>query len=358
MRLLMMTQAIDLDHPVMGFAHQWVNTLAQHFEHVHVISRLGGRMDMATNVTVHAYAKPSKKDIPHQRHLFFHKKLAKLILGNQVDTVFIHMSPKWVTMSFPYAKLKGLPIALWYTHSAVNGRLKLADKLVNQVFTASKESYRLNSPHLTVMGHGIDINQFLPVDAADKINGRFQIIMPGRLSPAKQPHLLIEAIQQLPRQIQNQICCQFLGTAANDEDFDYEKSLHEQVTAQKLSNVIQFLGAVPYENIIPHYQQADLVINLSKTNSLDKTVLEAMACSVPTLTSNPAFQPILANIEPRLALQHDDLDELMQKITFWVETPAAQRQQVGTELRHEIIKHHNLQHLIANLAKLLKRGRQ
>ena len=41
------------------------------------------------------------------------------------------------------------------------------------------------------------------------------------------------------------------------------------------------------------YQSGDLFVNLSDTGSLDKAVLEAMACGLKILTSNEAFKSVL-----------------------------------------------------------------
>ena len=55
---------------------------------------------------------------------------------------------------------------LWYTHKAVNWKLKLAEKLVDKIFTASKESFRLPSKKVEITGHGIDLEKFKSQNAA------------------------------------------------------------------------------------------------------------------------------------------------------------------------------------------------
>lgn len=352
MRLLMMTQAIDLDHPVLGFTHHWVETLAQHVDHITVLCRLAGRHQLPSNVTLLAYAQSSDADIPLQRHTFFHRHLWRLVAGHQVDSVFVHMIPKWVIMAWPYCKMAGRPLTLWYTHGSVNGRLRIAHRLADQILTASAASYGLPGEHVRVMGHGIDTDRFVPQERLGD-DGRFQILMPGRLSPTKKPHQLIAAIANLPKEQQQKLCCHLIGQAANPEDDHYVATLNAQIKANKLEERVKLLGAIPFNQMVHHYQQADLVINLSHTNSLDKTILEAMACGVPVLTSNPAFESILQPIDPNCLLPHDAPQQLGQRLHHWLKAVPMERQQLGERLRHEVVQHHNLSQLIARMATLL-----
>ena len=357
MKLLIFTQAVDLDHPVLGFFHQWINQLASYFEHIHVITPLGGRTSLVENVTLHAFASPEQPDNPLKRHRFFQQKLATLILGGQVDRVFIHMIPKWVALTYPYAQLRRLPITLWYTHSAVNARLRLAHRLVTRVMTASKESYRLAGEHVYVMGHGIDTEWFKPVEGGGE-NGRFHLMMPGRVSSTKQPHLLINAIRDLPDPLKQSLSCHIIGRPHNPDDELYQAQLQQQIKAQRLEKIVKLVGPIPYTEMVHPYQQADLVINLSRTNSLDKTVLEAMACGVPVLTSNPACHPFLNKIDPRLTLRHDDEIGLKQNLAYWISRPHNERQQIGKQLREEVIQHHNMDALMKKMAALLQQDQR
>ena len=56
MRLLVLTQAVDLDHPVLGFSHGWIEALARRVEQVTVLAVLAGRHQLADNVRLLACA--------------------------------------------------------------------------------------------------------------------------------------------------------------------------------------------------------------------------------------------------------------------------------------------------------------
>ncbi|MCD5381655.1 MAG: hypothetical protein LR008_03730, partial [Candidatus Pacebacteria bacterium] len=59
MKLLIITQVLDTEHPILGFFHRWVEEFAKHCEQVHVICLQEGRHDLPDNVTVHSLGKES-----------------------------------------------------------------------------------------------------------------------------------------------------------------------------------------------------------------------------------------------------------------------------------------------------------
>src|SRR3989339_374793 len=73
---------------------------------------------------------------------------------------------------------------------------KLAEKLTDKIFTASKESFRLPSKKVEVTGHGIDLDKFKPAEIK-KDGSKFKIISVGRISPVKNYEIMINATEIL-----------------------------------------------------------------------------------------------------------------------------------------------------------------
>jgi glycosyltransferase involved in cell wall biosynthesis len=352
MRLLMMTQSIDLDDQILGFTHEWVNSIAKQVPHLHVLCRVRGRHQLANNVTLHAFTQPDEPDHSVQRHLFFHRTLLQLSVRQQVDGILVHMIPKWVSLCWPYAFLSRIPLSIWYTHTAVSPALRRAHKLADHIFTASAASYPLAGTHVHAMGHGIDTNWFKPGEGRRE-NGRFHIIMPGRMTATKQPHLLINALHALPSSLRSMVRCQIMGKVSNKADQQYLARLHNQIEENALASIVTIKEGVPYPDMLACYQQADLVVNLSQTNSLDKTVLEGMACGVPVLSSNPACTPFLQRIDPRLAVTHGDAAALPHQLRQLIQLSAEERGTLGETLRQEVVQHHNLDMLMRRIANMV-----
>ena len=56
------------------------------------------------------------------------------------------------------------------------------------------------------------------------------------------------------------------------------------------------------------------MINMSNTGSIDKAVLEAMACGIPVITANEAFEPILARWGNQLLTPMNAPDVLAERM--------------------------------------------
>jgi len=209
----------------------------------------------------------------------------------RVNGVFFHMCPEYVLGAHLLPKIFRKKTLLWYTHKSVNWKLKLAEKLTDKIFTASKESFRLPSRKVEITGHGIDVNKFKSQKSKVK-SDKFTIITVGRIAEVKNLHLLIETAGILKNKNFN-FEIRVAGAPILESDKIYFEKLKNLIKEKKLDDIVEFVGPIPNKYIAEFYQSGDLFINLSDTGSLDKAVLEAMACGLKILTSNEAFKDIL-----------------------------------------------------------------
>lgn len=114
--------------------------------------------------------------------------------------------------------------------------------------------------------------------------------------------------------------------------------LKQKIKEKKLEDMIEFVGPIPNRNIADFYKGGDLFVNLSDTGSLDKAVLEAMACELEILTSNEAFK----NILPEENMAPKDSFAIAEKI----EKIAKQ----GSSVRSDFIKYVSDNHSLNVLA--------
>jgi len=105
-------------------------------------------------------------------------------------------------------------------------------------------------------------------------------------------HLLIETAGILKNKNFN-FEIRVAGAPILESDKIYFEKLKNLIKEKKLDDIVEFVGPIPNKYIAEFYQSGDLFINLSDTGSLDKAVLEAMACGLKILTSNEAFKDIL-----------------------------------------------------------------
>ena len=278
--------------------------------------------------------------------------VAPLVLRRQIDVVFVHMVPLYAILAAPWAKLRRVPMVMWYTHKSVNWKLKLAHGLVDRVVTASAESFRLPSDKVVVTGHGINTDVFKPVEDAHPEHP-FTVLSVGRISPIKDYETLIEAADILVNQHgQRSLRFVVVGDAGTPEQVAYREQLVAEIQQRGLASNFELEGAVPYRRVVDYCQQADLSVNLCPTGGLDKAVLEAMACGVVPITSNRAFEPLLGQQTERLMFRESDPVDLARAVEWVAGMSPDQRQALGLALRERVEREHSVERLMEQLAAL------
>ncbi|MBP6858743.1 MAG: glycosyltransferase [Candidatus Pacebacteria bacterium] len=297
MRLLIVTQKVNQDDPVLGFFHRWIVEFAKRCETVTVVCLEEGSHELPANVKVLSLGKEKSSVVSGKlsvgnkikRTMFFFKYILRE--RNNYDTVFVHMNPVYIVLAGLVWKTLSKDVSLWYTHGHVDWKLRIAEKLVNRIFTASHESFRLVSDKVIVTRHGIDTDHFAPL-ARKESSDTLRILTTGRVARVKNVDLMIGAVGELIEEGKD-VSFTIVGGAVTDADSKYSDDLREMVKVLNFSENISFVGSVVPQEIVTYLQDADLFINMSNTGSVDKAVLEAFACGIPVISSNVAFKNIL-----------------------------------------------------------------
>jgi glycosyltransferase involved in cell wall biosynthesis len=343
MRILFITQELDEDSDVLGVTPVWVRTLAQRADFVHVLTLAAGRVSFPPNVAVHSLGKERGASRAAQLARFY-AVAGGLALRRQIDVVFVHMVPHYAVLAAAVTRPLGLPLVLWYTSGGVTGRLKLAHRLVDRVVTASPESFRLPSTKVVVTGHGLDTTLFdqpLLDDTPD--GGALRVFSVGRISRVKDPATLIRATALYKQRAPGQpIHVKLAGAPFYPDDHAYLGELHDLVTSLALDSDIELTGSIPNRRLPPEYGANDVVVNTSRTGSVDKAVLEGMACRRPVLTSNEAFRPIFGDLAGELTFPSGDADALAERLHALQARPRAEQAALGEALRQIAVRDHGL----------------
>ncbi|MFA5022551.1 MAG: glycosyltransferase family 4 protein [Patescibacteria group bacterium] len=354
MKLLMITRKIDRLDPLAGFAYGWVKKIAGNVSELNVMClEKGDITGLPENVKIYSLGK-EKHNSRIQR--FFRFQVLALKLVPRSDGVFCHMNPEYTIAIAPAAKLFGKKIISWYTHGAITPKLKLTEFLANKILTASTQSFRLPSKKVVVTGHGIDTAFFHPPAPgqetiskfylAGRVPGNlanFKILSIGRISPTKDYESLIKAVDLLVNQQKiNGLKVDIIGGPGLPQHQVYLDNLKKMAEVMKLQGIVSFVGAISNLETVGHYQDADLFVNLSHTGSVDKSVLEAMACGCLVLTSNEAFEKIVGK---DFMVQQNQPSDLAKKIEWVMNLPQTEKESIKNKLRAEVIANHDLNNL-------------
>ncbi len=326
MKLLIITQKADINDPILGFFHRWIEEFSRNFEAVTVICLEEGRHELPANVKVLSLGKekaPKSKatgrflyTVRFFRHIWRERK--------NYDAVFVHMNPIYAVGGGWFWKMSGKKIALWYTHRAVDVKLRVAEKFADVIFTASAEGLTLKTAKKRVVGHGIDVERYTSARHASEARMKrlgtepISIISVGRITPIKNCDTLVEAARVLKEKYGARFTVTFIGSSVTAGDRGYSAKVKSLVEKYALGSIVSFAGDMKPVDMPAAYASADISINLTPTGGLDKAVLESMAAGVPVLTSNAAFKSYFesasAGLADKLIFRERDAKDLAEKI--------------------------------------------
>ena len=286
MRLLILTQAVDLEDPILAFFHRWIEAFATRCETVHVVCLREGVHALPGNVIVHSLGK--EKGVNRWGYIVNFYRYA-WTLRREYDAVLVHMNPEYVVLGGLLWKLLGKPVGLWYVHKSVTLRLRIAGLLVSHIFSASQESIRIRSDKIIITGHGIDTDFFCrPIEEKPRPP---IVLSAGRISRVKRHDLVLRALRSADAAVQLEIA----GVPITKADLKYERELRDEA-CREARHTVRFLGALNQESMRSAYHRASAFVHASETGSIDKVVLEALACDVPVLTTADVFLKIGAPV--------------------------------------------------------------
>lgn len=351
MKLLILTQKIDIDDDVLGFMHGWIAEFAKNCEKVTVVCLKKGEYELPENVKVLSLGKETGESrikylINFYKYIWQERK--------NYDAIFVHMNYEYVNLGGIFWRLLGKKIGLWYAHGKVKFQLKIAEILADKIFTSTSSGFRLPSKKLYIIGQGIDISKFKIKSLKLKvIDDKLKIISIGRISPVKNYETLVKAAVILKKQGLD-FCVEILGGPGTAKQEEYFADLKLMVAKNSLENIVNFLGPVSNRSIADYLAKADLFINTSNTGSLDKAILEAMACGLPVISCNEAFLEIFKDYKADLFFTAGNAGELAEKINGINNLNNVKRGGLGENLRNIIVADHSLPGLIKKILNLYK----
>lgn len=354
-KLLIITQKVDLNDDVLGFMHGWIAEFAKQCEQVTVICLAKGAFELPANAKILSLGKENGRSkikylINFYKYIWRERK--------NYDAVFIHMNQQYAILGAPFWKLFNKKIGLWYAHGHVPASLKIAEKLVDIIFTSTKSGCRLVSRKIKIVGQGIDLSKFKveSLSAGEtgsnlKVGNRNKIISIGRISPSKDYGTLIKAVEILKNK-GVALTVEIIGGPAVEADKKYLFELREMAKAKNLDEIINFVGPVANKDIVGYLESAGLFVNMGLTGSLDKAILEAMATGIPILSCNESFKEVLGDFKEILMYPKGDFEILARKIQFISGLAEEKYFSLGAALRKIVATGHSLPGLVMKILNL------
>ncbi len=336
MKLLIVTQVIDLDDPILGFFHRWVGEFAKHFEHIEVICLKLGRHSLPTNVSLYSLGKEKKSS-----RIKYVARFGWLIwkLRPYYDHVFVHMNPEYVILGGLDWRIMGKKIFFWYNHPRDNWRLRLATHLAHRIFYTSPYSATARVSRAVRMPAGIDTDIFKPQPVT---RNRYSLYMQGRVAPSKHVDIALAALRIIRKSVP-----EITLTIVGPEDETYGKQLREEFA--DILDAVMFLGPKPNRETPALYSAHSISINLAADGHYDKSVLESVACGTPVALSSEAFGEKREVESQNMFLLRDRTPEALSEMVLFMLKDYERWEEQVDSARRTVIEHHSLEKLAPRL---------
>jgi len=302
-KLLYFNLAIDENDTSLGFAIDWIKTIAKNYDHVDVVT-LKKVSDIKINENIKLYgAKPNKYKI--YKYLYLFKKVRELTKENAYKRCFSHMSPISILVSSYFLKKNKIKSTLWFTHPGPKFGIKklilfLSFVISENIVTASMTSFPIKSKKVSVIGHAVDLVNF----SNKKENYKFHnFLILSRISSSKNIEIAIDGF--LNSKFKN---CRLdiIGGPLNKNDEAYFAQLKNKYS----NNNVNFLGKIKHANLPEVLKNYDVHFNCAKNGFFDKSVLETLSCEIINFYVNKDFNILFKNN----SFQFNDSKELVKKL--------------------------------------------
>ena len=342
MRLLICTQALDSEDSNLGFFHRWVEEFAKHCEHVYVVCLREGAHTLPRNVTVLSLGKEHHTSRA-VRALRFVRYIAKY--RRDYDAVFVHMNPEYIVLGGYLWRRWHKKIGLWYAHRSVTAKLRLAVRLIDRVFTVSPDSFKIATPKLCALGHGIDTALFVPDIHLESTEIR--IVTVGRIAASKHLLEMLEVLDVLYERGEH-FTFTIVGEATTDAEEAYERKFVAEVGKRPYQDKVVLTGTMSHRALPALLHSQDIFFNFGGTGNMDKAGLEALAAGIPVLSTNENFRALLEpfglNVPQNPMLVADALQQFFNR----PDQPA-----VVATLHNKVVAEHSLANLIPKILQEL-----
>lgn len=208
-------------------------------------------------------------------HLFFNTFLCAIVrkIGSSPLIITNHgfqsqSAPMWLQ------KLYLPTVGKWILNSADIVLCYTDDAKMEIVGAGVKEN------KIKVVPFGIDMNAFSPRnDTAAKKNGLFSVLWVGRLAPRKGLKYMLLGFKEFH---DNNPKSELLIAGSGE----YYNPIAEWIANNNLDDCIHLLGKVDYADMPKYYTEADVFCMTSMYEAGPRTMLEAMACECPVISTD------------------------------------------------------------------------
>lgn len=287
-------------------------------------------------------------------------------LRHRVDFIqaYFAVPAGWVAWVLYY--IRRIPYGVYFGGSDIPGANPSRYKLIYPIITpllrmiwrkaafrsvCSEDLVRLGkeadaSSEFLCIPNGVETERFKPIQRAE--NPKIKILFIGRLIPRKGFQRVIQALPKVRKLVKKPFEVEVVGTGAHRPELD---KLAEEY---KVSELIRYVGMVPYNELEKSYQYADIFVLTSLSEGMPSVILEAMGCGLPIIASNVGGNnEIVHEGQNGFLIEGEDVNTLANRLADLINNDEL-RKQMGMKSR-EIALEYDWKNIMAQYKELYER---
>lgn len=337
-RLLILVQAVDLDDPLMGFFHQWLEMAAQGVQEMLVAALRIGRSHLPTNVTLMPLRPPGSRSrwkvIGNLLRISWRERF-------HYDSVFIRGDAQYVLLVGWLWRLLGKKVVFWYAHYKSNRMVWPASWFAHQVVTSVPEACPDKRVKVVPIGQGIDERLFIEnhVPSGKDLRALFF----SRISEVKKVMDCIQAFTS--SKLGSGSTLTIIGSAP-----DPQYAAQVRAMVQVHPSVTWDERDVPYGEVPKLLSSYDVLLN-GTPGSLDKVIVESILSGlIPIVATEGLRHALPERFHWLIAKDLQTRKEALERIFQMTEM---ERESLRVELRAIALRAHSLSSQIRQICSLL-----
>jgi glycosyltransferase involved in cell wall biosynthesis len=330
----------------------------------------------------HIFFLKNKNDKPYFSsilyHFFYGFHLSLNIRKNKPDIIHISEQTQFIPIIKalnPYSKIilhMHCNALNQLNYNMIKKRIYKVDLIIApSKYIINKIKTKFNNK-VKVIYNGVNSEIFKPITYNENIinKNKINLLFVGRISPEKGVHILIKSFYQVLKQNSNlqlhiigkrkplpkvylmslldETSSSLIFPYINGEKW-YISYLDELITNLGINNQVIFHGSMDHEKIIGHYNNADILLNPSLSESFGMSLIEAGSCEKPVIASDAGGMPeIVINGETGLIVGANSVTDLSRAILKLISNNDLSKK-MGKNGRKRVIKYFNWENIVEDL---------
>ena len=272
-------------------------------------------------------------------------------LRHKVDFIQAYFAVPAGWVAWIVKMIRGIPYSVYFGGSDIPGANPSRYKMIYPILTpllkaiwrgaefrtvCSAELAKLgqasdaNSEFL-VIPNGVEVERFAPIKR--ECNSKVRILFIGRLIPRKGFQRVVSALPEVKKLARVPFEVEVVGTGSHRENLD------EAASKLGVSDLIRYVGTVPYEELEKAYQFADIFVLTSLSEGMPSVILEAMGCGLPIIASDVGGNnELVKEGENGYLIDGDNIDKLAKNLADLINNKNL-RQEMGRLSREKALKY-------------------